>query len=166
MEITTWQKAEELTRKWLTEDGHSIEEQKDDNANFHFVIDAPPKSHFKQSIIQPKQTPETVIVVLPVGISQEHADALRKMEQKAREKFVWSVLKVLIFNENAYQLERDQEGIPKKVVFTYELPFDELKKQSLQKAMNLNYRSFLYLIEELRIELEGVSISDPSEMFG
>jgi hypothetical protein len=149
VEITTWEKAKEQIQKWLTEGGETIEEKEDPGANFHFLIGDPRRSPQKQIIIQPKNSPGMILVIMGVVLDPEHVDGLRKMDGKEREAWMWSLQKGIMFNENNYTLEHDADGILKRVMFTYRLYFDALTRHNLHRAMNTNYKSLLYLAGEL-----------------
>src|SRR3990167_721275 len=127
MEITTPEQPRDAIKKWLNENRHHVNETKDENANFHFEIDYPIVSQKRQRIIQPKEYPGLIVLLNGVSLAPEHIEKLKKMKEEKREEFYAEIRKDLIFAENSYDMNLDEDGIVKQVQFSYEFYFDGLK---------------------------------------
>ncbi|MBI3399686.1 MAG: DUF2299 family protein [Deltaproteobacteria bacterium] len=146
MEITTPEQARNEIKKWLTENQHQINEIKDENANFHFEIDYPLASQKRQRIIQPKEYPGLIVLLNGVSLAPEHLEKLKKMKEEKREGFYSEIRKDLIFAENSYDMNLDEEGVAKQIQFSFEFYFDALTKTNLFKGLLLNHRTLLYIV--------------------
>ena len=147
-EITTTEQAKDVIHKWLTENQHELKEIKDENANFHFEIDYPLSTQKRQRIIQPKEYPGLVVILNGVSLAPEHIEKLSKMKEDKREALYAGIRRDLIFLENSYDMNLDEQGVAKQVQFSYELYFDGLSKTNLFKGLLLNHRTLLYIVSE------------------
>lgn len=157
MEITTPEQAKDLIKKWMEENHHQITEIKDENATFHFEIDYPLGSLKRQRIIQPKEYPGLVVLLNGVAIANEHMEKLKTMRQDEREEFYGEIRKDLIFLQNSYELNMDEQGIAKQVQFSYEFYYDGLTKTKMYEGLLLNHRTLLYIITKFNDEF-GVPV--------
>lgn len=146
MEITTPEQARDAIRKWLDENNHKASEIKDENANFHFEIDYPLGSQKRQRIIQPKEYPGLIVLLNGVSLAPEHVEKLKKMKEDKREALYSEIRKDLIFAENSYDINLDEEGVAKQIQFSYEFYFDALTKTNLFRGLLLNHRALLYIV--------------------
>lgn len=167
MEIKTWKEAKKLIKKWLNDNGHAIKEVKDANTTFNLKIDYPLNTPSNQQISQPKNVSDCIIIYHGVAISKQHLDGLRKMKPKTRDELIESLHRELLFKENQHKFEFESDGILNRVLFAYPLYFDGLSKTNLYKALDINYKTFLYISMELTRRLGGPTPpSDPSHMYG
>lgn len=157
MEITSVEQAKDAIKKWLNENHHQASEIKDENAHFHFEIDYPIGTQKKQRIIQPKEYPGLIVLLNGVSLAPEHIEKLKKMKEEKREEFYAEIRKDLIFAENSYDMNLDEDGIVKQVQFSYEFYFDGLKKTNLFRGLLLNHRALLYIVSKFN-ERFGVPI--------
>ncbi|MFZ3090415.1 MAG: DUF2299 family protein [Nitrospirota bacterium] len=146
MEITTVEQAKDAIAKWLKENQHSVTEIKDENANFHFEIDYPLGSQKRQRIIQPKEYPGLMVLLNGVSLAPDHVQKLKEMEDDKRDEFYSELRNDLIFLENSYDMNLDEQGVAKQVQFSYEFYFDALTKTQLFKGLLLNHRTLLYIV--------------------
>ncbi len=146
MAITTPEQAKETVQGWLSENHHQINEIADDNSNFHFEIDYPLGSMKRQRIIQPKEYPGLMVILNGVGVAKEHLEELKKLKPEERENFYGTIRNDLLFLQNSYDMNIDEEGIAKQVQFSYEFYFDGLTKTKLFDGLLLNHRTLLYII--------------------
>lgn len=146
MEITTNEQAKEAIKKWLTENHHEVKEIKDDAVTFHFEIDYPVGSLKRQRVLQPKDFPGLIVLLNGVAIAQEHLEKLKKLQAAQREKFYSEIRNDLIFLDNSYDLNIDEDGVAKQVQFSYEFYFDSLTKTKLFEGLLLNHRTLLYIV--------------------
>lgn len=143
----------ETIRRWLVESGHTVEELQDENASFSYEIDYPVGHQLKQLITQPKKVPDLLLVVQSILISPEHLGGLRKMKQKSRESFIYELRKEFMFKDNQYELKFNPDGVLTGIVFTNPIFFDGLSKNNLYKALDMNFKSYLYLSMELSVKV-------------
>lgn len=146
MEITTPDQAKEAIKKWLTENHHSVNEIKDDAVTFHFEIDYPVGSQKRQRILQPKEFPGLVVLLNGVSVANEHAEKLKKLSEKERDRFYTDIRKDLLFLKNSYEMNLDDDGVAKTVQFSYEFYFDGLNKTNLFEGLLLNHRTLIYIV--------------------
>ncbi|MBI5642279.1 MAG: DUF2299 family protein [Deltaproteobacteria bacterium] len=152
MEITTPDQAKAIIKKWLEENHHQVTEIKDDNVNFHLEIDYPLGSMKKQRILQPKDYPGLVVLLNGVSIANEHIEKLKKMNENDRDAFYGEIRKDLIFLQNSYDMNMDDEGVAKQVQFSYEFYYDGLSKTKLYEGLLINHRTLLYIITKFNDE--------------
>lgn len=152
MEITTVEQAKEVIKKWLEENHHQVNEIKDDGVNFHFEIDYPLGSLKRQRVIQPKEYPGLIVLLNGVAIANEHVEKLKKMNQNDKDAFYSEIRKDLIFLQNSYDMNIDEEGVAKQVQFSYEFYYDGLSKTKLYEGLLLNHRTLLYIITKFNDE--------------
>ncbi len=158
----------EILRKWLSSNEHSIRELKDDNASFHFEIDFPTGQQSKQHIVQPKKISDLLLIVNSISISPDHQDGLQKMKPDERQSLITSLGKRYVLRDNQYEFNFNHEGLLSGVTFTYPIFFDGLTKNSFYKALDCNFKSYLFLSMTLT-ELIGNKSSPPqdsSRMYG
>ena len=148
MEITSVEQAKDAIKKWLNENHHQVSEIEDENAHFHFEIDYPIGTQKRQRIIQPKEYPGLIVLLNGVSLAPEHIEKLKKIKEEKREEFYAEIRKDLIFAENSYDMNLDEDGIVKQVQFSYEFYFDGLKKTNLFRGLLLNHRALLYIVSK------------------
>ena len=86
MEFTTPEQAKNAIKKWLTENGHHVNDiAGDENANFHLEIDYPLASQKRQRVIQPKEYPGLIVVLNGVAVAPEHAEKLKAWTHELEE---------------------------------------------------------------------------------
>lgn len=146
MEITTVEEAEHAIQKWLVENHHAPERMTDEAANFHFDVDYPIGTQKKQRIIQPKEYPGLILVLNGVAIATEHKDELKNMLEEDRDVFYSEIRKDILFLDNSYDMNIDEDGVVTQVQFSYEFYYDALTKTQLYKALLLNHRTLLYFV--------------------
>jgi hypothetical protein len=150
VEIKTSKDAEKFIRKWLTDNGHSIEELSDENSTFNFKIDYPAGQVLRQQVVQPKRIKDLVLAVNPIIITDEYLDGLKKMDKDKRDAFMNQLRKEFMLRENQFEFKFDSDGVLTNVIFTYPIYFDGLTKDSLFRALNTNHKTRLYLYLLLR----------------
>ncbi|MDH4100060.1 MAG: DUF2299 family protein [Nitrospirota bacterium] len=147
MAFNTPQEAKDAIKKWLTENNHMVNDVvTDENANFHLEIDYPLATQKRQRIIQPKEFPGLVVLLNGVSLAPEHIEKLGKMADEEREELYAEIRKDLLFLDNSYDINFDNDGLPKQVQFSYEFYFDGLSKTNLFKGLLLNHRTLLYIV--------------------
>lgn len=148
MSVEAINEAKKDITNWLKENGHQVKLVEDENALFHFEIDYPLGSMKRQRIIQPKEVPGLVVLLNGVAISSEHKEKLKEMTEDERDEFYNVFRKDLIFLDNSYDLNNDEDGVVQQVQFSYEFYFDGLSKTTLFKGLLLNHRTLLYIVSE------------------
>jgi len=146
MPITTAEEAKASIKAWLTENGHTVNEIDDDKSDFHFEVDYPAGTIKRSRIIKPKTHPGLCVLLNGVAIAEEHKKKLEEMDEDERDIFYNKFRKEMIFLENSYEMDTDENGVVSQIQFTYEFYFDTLTKTQLFKGLLLNHRTLLYII--------------------
>ncbi|MCP3676801.1 MAG: DUF2299 domain-containing protein [Deltaproteobacteria bacterium] len=146
MSYKTPEEAKEAVMQWLNENTHNIKLIEDPSSSFHLEIDYPLGTMKRQRVIQPKEYPGLCVLLNGVAIADEHMEKMKEMSEEDREKFYAEVRRDLIFLENSYDMNTDEQGIVRQVQFSYEFYFDSLTKTQLFKGLLLNHRTLLYII--------------------
>ncbi len=146
MAIETLDEAREAVNGWLKENGHNVNGIKDDASNFHFEIDYPLGSMKRQRILQPKEYPGLMVLLNGVSIADEHKESIKKLSEDEREAFYGEIKKDLLFVDNSFEMDIDDEGVANQVQFSYEFYFDALTKTQMFKGLLLNHRTLLYIV--------------------
>jgi hypothetical protein len=165
--IGTIKGAKKSIIKWLTDNGHTFREIDSDFASFLFVVDYPTGQLTKQQIMQPKLSPDLIVVGANVVISAEHAGVLQKMKPKSRHNLLQEMDNTLLFADNIHRFEIEDDVL-KRVVFEYQIYFDGLTKHELFKGLNANHKTFLYLSNKIaeKVGKGHTTTSDASRMYG
>lgn len=146
MSVATTEEAKELVNKWLTENGHQVRSIEDENSTFHFEIDYPLGTLKRQRVIQPKEYPGLLVILNGVAIADEHKAEMKNLSLDDREKFYDDIKKALLFVENSYDMNLDDDQVAQQVQFSYEFYTDTLTKTSLYKGLLLNHRTLIYIV--------------------
>ena len=146
MAVETVEQAKTLITNWLKENGHQVRLVPDDNATFHFEIDYPLGGMKRQRVIQPKEMPGLIVVLNGVAIADEHKEKIKELSEDEKDKFYNMIRKYLMFAENSYDIDSDENGVAKQVQFSYEFYLDGLTKTSLFKGLLLNHRTLMYFV--------------------
>ena len=165
--IGTVKGAKKSILKWLTDNGHPYREIASDHATFLFVVDYPHGQLTKQQIMQPKHSPDLIVVGANVVISSEHTSILQKMKPKSRHTFLKEMDNRLLFADNIHRFEIEDDVLH-RVVFEYQIYFDGLTKHELFKGLNVNHKTFLYLSNMIAEKVGNghTTTSDTSRMYG
>ncbi len=146
MSITSAEEASKAISGWLEENGHEVKVIEDDKSNFHLETGYPLGTVKNQRILNPKEYPGLCVLLNGVSIADEHKKSLKEMSEDEREKFYGDLKKELIFLDNSYEMNTDEQGIVQQVQFSYEFYFDSLTKTRLFKGLLLNHRTLLYIV--------------------
>lgn len=157
MEITTVEQAKQFIKKWLEENHHQVKEITDDAVTFHFEVDYPVGSLKRQRILQPKDYPGLVVLLNGVSIANEHTEKLKTMTEDEKDSFYGQIRNDLLFLDNSYDMNIDDDGVAKTIQFSYECYLDGLTKTSLYKGLLLNHRTLIYIVTKFN-EKFGVPV--------
>ncbi len=146
MSITSVEEASKAISGWLEENGHEVKAIEDDNSNFHLETSYPLGTVKNQRILNPKDYPGLCVLLNGVSIADEHKEKIKGMSENEKEKFYGALKKDLIFLDNSYEMNNDEEGVVQQVQFSYEFYFDSLTKTQLFKGLLLNHRTLLYIV--------------------
>ncbi len=168
MTIGSPEEAKETIKKWVSNSEHSVREIKADDATFDFEIDYPVGQQTKQHIIQPKKVSDLIVVVNSIAISPEHTAGLQKMKPNVFQTLLNKMGKEFVLKENQYEFQFNPNGILASVVFTYPIFFDGLSKNNLYRALDCNFKSFVFLSMMLTEQIGNVptTTTDFSRMYG
>ncbi len=87
-----------------------------------------------------------------VAIAPEHIEKLKEMKEEERSEFYAEIRSDLIFQQNSYDINMDDNSIAKQIQFSYEFYFDALTKTKLYEGLLLNHRSLLYIVTKFNDE--------------
>lgn len=163
MEITAPEQAKEIIKKWLAENHHTVKEVNDENVNFHLEIDYPIGSLKRQRILQPKDFPGLIVLLNGVSIAGDHIERMKKLSEKERDKIYGEIRKDLIFLQNSYDINLDEQGVAKQVQFSYEFYFDALTKTKIFEGLLLNHRTLIYFVTKFNDKF-GVPVMPTAPM--
>ncbi len=160
--------AKETIKKWLSSSEHSVREVKAKDSAFDFEIDYPIGQQMKQHIIQPDKVADLIVIVNSIAISPEHLNGLSKMKPAERQSMIHEMGKELVLRDNQYEFQFSPEGVLSSVVFTYPIFFDGLTKDNLYRALDCNFKSFVFLSMVLTEQMGHAPASshDASRMYG
>jgi hypothetical protein len=124
-------------------------------------------------VLQPKDYPGLIVLLNGVAIANEHHEQLKALSEEQRDKFYSEIRKDLLFLDNSYDLNLDEEGIVKQVQFSYEFYYDGLSKTKLYEGLLVNHRTLLYIVTKFN-EKFGVpsmpsqtdTVETPNGFFG
>jgi len=148
MEITTAEQAKSVIKQWLDENHHQAKELTDENVSFHYEIDYPLGSMKKQRVLQPKEFPGLVVLLNGVQVATEHHEKLKELSEEEREDFYGTIRSDLLFLNNSYDMNVDDDGVAKQIQFSYEFYFDGLTKTKLFEGLLLNHRTLIYIVSK------------------
>lgn len=166
MEITTPEQAKEIIKNWLVENHHSVVEVKDENVSFHFEIDYPLGSLKRQRVLQPKDYPGLIVLLNGVAIANEHHEQIKALSEEQRDKFYAEIRKDLLFLDNSYDMNLDEEGVVKQVQFSYEFYYDGLTKTKLYEGLLVNHRTLLYIVTKFNERFGVPSMPSQTDTVG
>lgn len=146
MEIKTVEDAEHAIQKWLVENQHNVQRMNDEAANFHFELDYPVSTQKRHRIIQPKEYPGLILLLTGVSTATEHREELKNMSEEERDAFYSEIRKEILFLDNSYDMNMDENNIVAQLQISHEFYFDTLTKTQLYKGLLLNHKTLLYFI--------------------
>jgi len=146
MEITTVEQAKQFIKKWLEENHHQVKEITDDAVTFHYEVDYPVGSLKRQRVLQPKDYPGLIVLLNGVSIANEHTEKLKNMTEDDKDTFYAQIRNDLLFLDNSYDMNIDDDGVAKTIQFSYECYLDGLTKTNLYKGLLLNHRTLIYIV--------------------
>ncbi len=146
MEITTVDQAKQFIKKWLEENHHQVKEITDDAVSFHFEVDYPVGSLKRQRILQPKDYPGLIVLLNGVSIANEHTEKLKTMTEEEKDAFYAQIRNDLLFLDNSYDMNIDDDGVAKTIQFSFEFYLDSLTKTALYRGLLLNHRTLIYIV--------------------
>ncbi len=130
---------------WISQEGLFKERAQDENLSFHLALEFPAKSKRHVNIIQPKGRDDVVIIFSRIRLADQHKKALQTMPPKIRERFLWEMRYVLLFQESSFEMEPpggELEGIR----FSREIYYDGLTKNNLMEALRENLKCELFVV--------------------
>jgi len=146
MSISTDEEAKGAISGWLNENGHETNVIDDDKSSFHFEIDYPLGSMKRQRILQPKEYPGLVVLLNGVSIADEHKEKLKEMTEDEQFDFYNEIRSELLFVDNSFEMNTDEENVVQQIQFSFEFYYDTLGKTQLFKGLLLNHRTLLYIV--------------------
>ena len=83
-----------------------------------------------------------------VQVANEHHEKLKDLTEEERESFYSSIRSDLLFLNNSYDMNVDDDGVAKQIQFSYEFYFDGLTKTKLFEGLLLNHRTLIYIVSK------------------
>lgn len=138
--VTTSKKALESITKWLAEDGLLKEERETEGHHFNISAEYPEGSGWQLSIVQRKENKDKITFISGMSVDKSLNEALGKkgMEQLMKD-FRFGLLNM----EGHFNMKTDGDDLT-NVTLTDSLYYDSLTKTNLMKAIDSNWRKFLF----------------------
>lgn len=99
-------------------------------------------------VVQPNDTPRSVIVVSNLKILPIHEEAMSKLPPQERDSFFWNLKRELIFAPATFFMHPNGSNT-NMIQFAKEISFDELTEGRLFEAMDAICRSTVWTIWSL-----------------
>jgi hypothetical protein len=131
--------------EWLSQESLLKERVQEENLYFHLAAEFPAKSKRHVNIIQPKGRDDVVIVFSRIKLADVHKKALQAMPQNARERLLWDMRYVLLFQESSFEME-PPGGDLDSIRFSREIYYDGLTKNKLMEALRENLKCELFVV--------------------
>lgn len=142
-------KIKDQVQIWLSDVGIFRQKVPDDNTNFHFIINYPEDN--VMDVIQPKQSPDLVVIGCATNVSPEHLEEMKKLSSKKREEFIWD-LRFLINNQGVdFQLQHPN-NILENFLITAEIFEDGLTKDRLISTIKSVFRAKIQCVWKIQRE--------------
>ena len=119
---------EKQIREWLGEEGLFRERVKDDDSNFHFIVEYPEGNSI--DLIQPRGKEDILIIGCATNISPEHVAFLKKSKPEEKQKLIWDFKFTINQMLLDFQIDHPNNEI-KTFIISDELYEDRLTKHKL-----------------------------------
>lgn len=130
---------------WLSQESLFKERVSDENLFYHLAVEFPARSKRHVNIIQPKGRDDVVIVFSRIKLADMHKKALQAMPQNARERLLWDMRYVLLFQESSFEMEPPGVELD-SIRFSREIYYDGLTKDKLMEALRENLKCELFVV--------------------
>jgi hypothetical protein len=130
---------------WLSQEETFKERVQDESLSFHLAVEFPARSGRHVNIIQPKGREDVVIVFSRIRLADMHKKALQAMPPKIRERLLWDMRYVLLFQESSFEME-PPGGNLESIRFSREIYYDGLTKNKLMEALRENLKCELFVV--------------------
>ncbi len=148
------QTMKEKIETWLVEEGQFNRYVEHPNANWVLLANHPKNQPTTVSIINPKVSPDRVLVEVSVTIADDVQQLFQKLTQPQRER----ILRELSLELNRFPISFGMihpQGVLKQLVLQQEIFSDGLSKHVLFTAIQNVYKAFLQSQWLLQRELGG-----------
>jgi hypothetical protein len=132
----------EKIENWLVEEGQFNRYVEHPNANWVLLVNHPKNQPTTVNIINPKVSPDRVLVEVSVNIAEDVQALFNKLSQTQRE----GVLRQLSMELNRFPISFGMihpQGILRQLVLQQEIFSDGLSKHTLFTAIQNVYKAFL-----------------------
>lgn len=138
--VTTPKKAQETITAWLEEDGMLKEERDIEGHHFNLIAEYPEGSGWQVNIVQRKENKDKITFISGMGVDKSLNEALGKegMEEMTRD-FRFGLLEM-----DGHFNMGIEDGALSNITLTDSLYYDSLTKTNLIKAIDSNWRKFLF----------------------
>lgn len=144
----------EQIENWLVEEGQFNRYVEHPNANWVLLANHPKNQPTTVSIINPKASPDRILVEVSVNIADDVQGLFQKLAQSQREK----ILRELSIELNRFPISFGMihpQGILRQLILQQEIFSDGLTKHTLFTAIQNVYKAFLQSQWLLQRELGG-----------
>jgi hypothetical protein len=148
------QTMKEKIESWLVEEGQFNRYVEHPNANWVLLANHPKNQPTTVSIINPKASPDRILVEVSVTIADDVQQLFQKLTQPQRER----ILRELSLELNRFPISFGMihpQGILRQLVLQQEIFSDGLTKHALFTAIQNVYKAFLQSQWLLQKELGG-----------
>jgi len=145
-------------KEWLEGEGVFKEEVEDENAEFHYAGEYPPRSGQHIEVIKPPGG-DKLLIGSRISLGKDHLNALHNLPQKQKDDLLWQVRFDLLFRGPEFRMvpsARDLEAME----FTKTLYEEELSKPKFMEELQEIFRCKLYLIWRLSQMSRGIEESE------
>ncbi len=148
------QTMKEQIESWLVEEGQFNRYVEHPNANWVVLANHPKNQPTTVSIINPKVSPDRVLIEVSVNIADDVQQLFQKLPQPQRER----ILRELSLELNRFPISFGMihpQGILRQLILQQEIFSDGLSKHALFTAIQNVYKAFLQSQWLLQRELGG-----------
>lgn len=138
---------EDKVQKWLSDMGIFRQKVADDNTNFHFIINYPEEN--VMDVMQPKGTPDLLIIGCATNVSPEHANEMKLLSDSKKEEFIWDLRYMLNSKDVDFQLSHPS-NVLESFLITSEIYSDGLSKDRLISVIKTIFRAKIQCVWKIQ----------------
>lgn len=128
--------------KWCKEEEIFVEEGKDPNSKFNFIIKYPRDINHLMSVVQSKEKKDQVTILCLTNVSPEHLDKMKETAKKEMDEFLWDMRFTLCNRPTEFDLSISK-GALRLFAVSASINYDGLTKDRFISAIRDVYKSKL-----------------------
>jgi hypothetical protein len=152
MVVGNTEEAKSLAQKWMNDVGFFQKDIIPSPAGLNFLLQGAGPTKIPFLVTQSSGSKSKFItVVVNVNITPSSYKSLGEMSDEAREEFLWTLKKELVFAPANFFFQDDEKtGIMRRAQFSKAIYFDDLSEGRLAEVVDYTTRSALWLIWTFR----------------